>query len=213
VALCLCALIACSGKGRSSAIYHPDVGPFDENGDYVVALADAPVRKNANPISAPAPVTPRPAAQAPVQAIASNQARAPRPPRLFPTAVQNRRPAPIQTVSAPRSPRVTSGPVLIAQSPRAVASIPPSVPALVAAPAPAVRQAPPQPVQAPAPAPVSQPKPAAPAKKAPVRHVVRSSDTLYGLSRKYGVSVSAIQKANGLRGSSILTGSTLKIPR
>ena len=46
-----------------------------------------------------------------------------------------------------------------------------------------------------------------------VRHVVKPGDTLYSLSRKYGTTVSKIQKANGLRGTNIRDGSTLVIPR
>ena len=44
------------------------------------------------------------------------------------------------------------------------------------------------------------------------RHTVKKGDTLYGLSRKYGVSVSAIQKANKLSGSNIRLGASLVIP-
>lgn len=43
-------------------------------------------------------------------------------------------------------------------------------------------------------------------------HKVTASDTLWSLSRKYGTTVAAIQKANGLSSSLIITGSTIKIP-
>lgn len=64
----------------------------------------------------------------------------------------------------------------------------------------------------PAPKPVvkAKPKPAPPSTRS---HRVVKNDTLYSLSRKYGTSVSAIQKANGLSGSTIRLGQTLKIPR
>ncbi len=52
-----------------------------------------------------------------------------------------------------------------------------------------------------------------PLTKAPLRHRVSSTDTLYGLSRRYGVSVTSIQRANRLKGTTIITGSTLLIPR
>ncbi|MBN1446007.1 MAG: LysM peptidoglycan-binding domain-containing protein [Candidatus Omnitrophica bacterium] len=42
-------------------------------------------------------------------------------------------------------------------------------------------------------------------------HTVKKGDTLSGLSRKYGVSISAIKKANNLRSSNIVIGRTLKI--
>lgn len=43
-------------------------------------------------------------------------------------------------------------------------------------------------------------------------HVVVSGDTLFGLERKYGVSVKAIQDANNLKGSKINVGKKLFIP-
>lgn len=45
------------------------------------------------------------------------------------------------------------------------------------------------------------------------RHTVTSGDTLYGLSRRYGVSVGALKEANGLTGDVIRTGQALSIPR
>jgi LysM repeat protein len=44
-------------------------------------------------------------------------------------------------------------------------------------------------------------------------HVVASGDTLWGLSRKYNVSVADIKQANGLTGDTIMTGQTLRIPQ
>lgn len=47
-----------------------------------------------------------------------------------------------------------------------------------------------------------------------VTTTVKSGDTLYGLSKRYGVSVPAIQKANGMGSSTILRdGRTIKIPK
>lgn len=43
-------------------------------------------------------------------------------------------------------------------------------------------------------------------------HRVKSGDTLWGLSRRYGTSVAAIKRANGLRSDIIVDGKTLKIP-
>ena len=57
------------------------------------------------------------------------------------------------------------------------------------------------------------PKYRPPAKKSvPRYHVVRKGDTLYGLSRRYGKSISALQKANGIRGNGIRLGQRLRIP-
>jgi len=58
-----------------------------------------------------------------------------------------------------------------------------------------------------------KPKRITPKAKAPIVHRVVKGDTLYGLSRKYGASVSDIQTANGLKGSSISLGANLIIPR
>ncbi len=59
-------------------------------------------------------------------------------------------------------------------------------------------------------APVPAPKPAP--KPSTRYHKVASGDTLYSLSRKYRVSVSALQKTNGLSGNLIRTGQSLRIP-
>ncbi len=60
----------------------------------------------------------------------------------------------------------------------------------------------------------AQPKP--PVKKPISRsrsHTVVKGNTLYSLSRQYGVSVAEIQKANKLSGSTIKLGQVLKIPQ
>ncbi|MGY8640955.1 MAG: LysM peptidoglycan-binding domain-containing protein [Verrucomicrobiales bacterium] len=44
-------------------------------------------------------------------------------------------------------------------------------------------------------------------------HTVQKGDTLYGLSRRYGTSVTAIQSANGISGTTIGLGQTLQIPQ
>lgn len=61
----------------------------------------------------------------------------------------------------------------------------------------------------PAPAPVKAP----PVPKAPALHTVRSGDTLGRLAQRYGVSVGALQAANGISGTVIRVGQRLKIPR
>ena len=72
----------------------------------------------------------------------------------------------------------------------------------------------PNPKPAPKAAPKPKPKPK-PVKLKPrsIRHSVKKGDTLYGLARKYGTTVSKIQKANGLRGTKIFAGTSLLIPR
>lgn len=68
-------------------------------------------------------------------------------------------------------------------------------------------------VSKPAPKPVVKPKPKPKPKPVTVRHTVRKGDTLSGLARKYGSTVSKIQSANGIRGTVIRLGQTLTIPK
>ncbi|MGE9267910.1 MAG: LysM peptidoglycan-binding domain-containing protein [Verrucomicrobiales bacterium] len=89
----------------------------------------------------------------------------------------------------------------------------------------ATAAAPYQPVNPPAygqqqtytPAPETAYTPSAPATPAPAAgggsHTVVAGDSLWGISRKYGTTVEAIQAANGLEGTLIRTGQTLTIPR
>ncbi|MGJ8671729.1 LysM peptidoglycan-binding domain-containing protein [Rubritalea sp.] len=73
---------------------------------------------------------------------------------------------------------------------------------------------PPPPTVKPPTKPKTTPKVAAKPKAKPtVTHTVKRGDTLYGLSRKYGTSVSSIQKANNMRGTTIGLGQRLTIPR
>lgn len=45
-----------------------------------------------------------------------------------------------------------------------------------------------------------------------VSHTVVSGDSLWGLARKYGTTIEAIQAANGITDTTIRTGQTLTIP-
>ncbi|MQL80150.1 hypothetical protein Taro_012613 [Colocasia esculenta] len=54
--------------------------------------------------------------------------------------------------------------------------------------------------------------PAEPPPKAPQTVEIVQGDTLWGLSRKYGVPISEIKKANGLTGDTIYAGKKLVIP-
>jgi N-acetylmuramoyl-L-alanine amidase len=47
---------------------------------------------------------------------------------------------------------------------------------------------------------------------AAVSHKVKKGDTLFKLSRNYGVSIASIKNANGLRSDKILIGQVLRIP-
>lgn len=66
------------------------------------------------------------------------------------------------------------------------------------------------------PRPKPRPKPAVKAKpkrKPPIRHTVKKGDTLWAISRKYKTTVTAIQRANGLKGTNLKIGRRLLIPR
>ncbi len=54
---------------------------------------------------------------------------------------------------------------------------------------------------------------AKPKRKPPVRHTISKGDTLWGISRRYNTSVTAIQRANGLKGTHLKIGRRLLIPR
>ena len=77
----------------------------------------------------------------------------------------------------------------------------------------------PSPKPAPGPAIVDKknaPKPAVvPAKPVPAtaqNHTVKSGDTLFGISRRYNVSVDSLKKANNLRSDRLSLGQSIKIP-
>ncbi|MGJ8676165.1 MAG: LysM peptidoglycan-binding domain-containing protein [Akkermansiaceae bacterium] len=64
--------------------------------------------------------------------------------------------------------------------------------------------------------PKPKPKPVVKAKpkhKPPVRYTVKKGDTLWALSQKYNVSVTAIQGASGIKGTNLKIGSVLLIPQ
>lgn len=64
--------------------------------------------------------------------------------------------------------------------------------------------------------PKPRPKPTVrvkPKRKPPIRYTVKKGDTLWAISRRYKTSVTAIQRANGLKGSNLKIGRRLLIPR
>jgi len=63
------------------------------------------------------------------------------------------------------------------------------------------------------PKPTAKPKPKPKPKPSFTYHKVRRGDTLSGLARRYGTSVSRIKQSNRISGTVIRLGETLKIPR
>ncbi|MDP0492655.1 MAG: LysM peptidoglycan-binding domain-containing protein [Verrucomicrobiota bacterium JB023] len=219
---CALLLVACSDTGgsKSADIYHPDFGPFDENGDYIESLADAPVKKNHfSRKKAPEPKRKIEKKIEPKRVIVKKEKKkeTPKPVVLARTTSEPARRT--ITITQPASTRATqttyrastsssSRTTSAASKPTTVVSKPASQPK----PSPATRSTS-QPTSKPKPTPKPKAVVVKPKAKAPIRHRVTSSDTLYSLSRKYSTSVSAIQKANGLSGTTIITGSTILIPR
>lgn len=214
--LVIAGLVSCEGIG--GAVYHPDMGPFDENGDYVVALADEPVRRNQYAQSSVAQNREVERARE-RQLLAQNRAAeaqrkkqeqerqqllAQRQAQLAQRQAQEAQLAQAQqrqVQEAQRQQQAQAQRQLLAQQQSARASQ-----ERVISPSPrAIRPA----SVSPTPARTSSSS-TAPSFR---RHRVTSKDTLYSLSRRYGTTVGAIQRANGLRGTTIITGSSLKVPR
>ena len=100
-----------------------------------------------------------------------------------------------------------ASPVVVVASPT-VAVPPTSEPS---APASDVPTTPPTPVPTVTPSPTSAPT-ATPVSSARASYTVKSGDTLYGISRQFGVTVSALMDFNGLTSNVLHVGQVLRIP-
>lgn len=119
--------------------------------------------------------------------------------------------APVLASNTPPPPVVTPSPRPVSTTTTVINTRPqqPRTPTTTASkPKPAVTSAA---VQKPKPKPVAS-KPA-PKPSSSSRHTVRKGDTLYGIAKRYGTSVTAIQKANRMSGTVIRPGQSLVIPR
>jgi LysM repeat protein len=110
----------------------------------------------------------------------------------LPTLSRKETPRPVSTPPARNTPPPSRK---VAQSP------PPRPQSATSAPKPKPQAAAPKPA----------PKPAA--KPQPTRYVVKSGDNLSKIAARHGSSVTAIQRANGIRGTMIHPGQRLTIPR
>ncbi|NIP95786.1 MAG: LysM peptidoglycan-binding domain-containing protein, partial [Akkermansiaceae bacterium] len=191
----LTALLAgCGSSDISATSYNPGYGPFDENGNYVEAWADKPAKKHwwSRKPATPEAAGPAPASGTKPVLLAGNSPRSrsrevetrPQASRGGPMASLNRA-APVNRPPAPKpaSPPSSSPP----SSSRPPTTTPPSTSPPPVSPTPSSR-----------PKPKPLPVKVSPGKPATIRHTVRKGDTLYSLSRRYGTSVGAIQKANGI---------------
>lgn len=185
-------LASCSDKGTPA--YNPEVGPFDEDGNYIEAWADNPPKKKASSTSWK---TPAPAK------------------RKEPKTSSWKKPKPIVWGSGSwktKKAETPAPPVVVPARPQVVSRPKPVVTPPRPRPEPVVVRKP-----APKPVPVVKPKPKpkpAPVKVTPKlrRHTVAKGETLYSLSRRYGVTVRDIQKANGISSTTIRDGQSLAIP-
>lgn len=192
VALAL-ALTSCPNSGGPGG---GAVGPYDAQGNYVEAWADDPskwrhpardVAKNDLP---PPDVTPLPSSGSKPE-ILLPPTRPTTPDRTIASnSTSTPKPTATRTTSTrPTATRTTSSRPTSTAS-RSTTSKKPTV------------------------AKTTKPKPKPkPAVAKTTRHTVRKGDTLSGLAAKYGTSVSAIQKANGISGTMIRDGKSLVIPR
>ncbi len=191
---------ACGGGGGVSENHSnrglvPGVGPFDKRGNYVEAWADDKskgVAWRADRVAG--------APDEPKKEVAKTKTTPP--PKI-------KTPAPV-VASYKTPPRNTRRETATYQrirsnSPAVASTVAPRKPSATRRPTTVAQTKP------------SPPKPKAvkvkPKHKSPIRYTIKKGDTLYGLSRKYKTSVSAIQRANGLKGTNLRIGRKLLIPR
>ena len=182
-------LVSCGGGGgtniTSSGASNPGYGPFDRNGNYIEAWADKPAKKHRwARTGSSAPVR----EELPAVASRTVEKKAKKPTVARPTEVA----------------KLTRPTTVTPPTPVPVRTYTPPPP-----PKPVVYTPPPTPKPKPAP----KPKPVKPKAPPPIRHAVAKGDTLYSISRRYNTSVITIQRANGIKGSTIRLGQTLLIPR
>jgi len=178
-------LTSCGNSG--SAEHIAGTGPFDSQGNYIEAWADNPAKW-------------RKPSRAPENPASSSQiARNDQPP-------MNSNPLP-QNVPAVRTSRTVPLPQVDAVTPVLVKRKPqPSSQARVVK-----TLEKPKVVSKPKPKP--KPKPKVKPKPAPKRYVVKSGDNLSSIASRNGTSVSALQRANGIKGTIIRPGQSLTIPK
>ncbi len=189
--LCSCGSNSNSVKVPKTDGFQQNHGPFDSNGNYVEKWADSPPKRrfiaSKKPGRSISTVKPKARVKEPKKIAPVPTKKAYTPPK------QSYTPPPKRTYTPPKkqytAPKKTYTPPKKTVKPTPKKVTPKPVPKKAA------------------------PKRITPKAKAPIIHRVVKGDTLYGLARKYGTSVSSIQTANGLKGTSISLGTSLIIPR
>ena len=158
-------------------------GPFDARGNYVEAWADNPSKWRSGSSEIVEAEPDRPAANVPVV-----------PP---PVLAANATPKPAETrtttVYRPKTTTV-SNPKPKASTAGSSSKPKPKAKAVVVKPK-------------------IKPKAVVKSKPRATRHTVRSGDSLYAIAKRYGTTASAVQRANGLKGTTIRPGQSLAIPK
>ncbi len=197
LASCLALVTSCGSRSGGGSLYDPGYGPFDKEGNYLEKEADKPARQKR-----------RAGFSGKSKSIAKTELvkeKKPEPPKKE-TVTKSSKPSSSSSSSSKKPAKTTSVKKPTAKpKPKPVAKPKP-------APKPKAKPTPkPKPKAKPAPKP--KPKPKIVAKPQSTFHRIVKGDTLYSISRKYGTSTSAIQKANGMQSTTILLGTTLRIPR
>ena len=188
-------LTHCAGKGYKAASYSSEKlatpthnmsqrdYPFDADGDYRKDwVKNGSTRPGSGNVGSKRPSASSSSAPASSSTVAANTRTATAPTRSSSSS---------SSTSAPRTispPRTTTVPAARSSSTSTTTY---------------------RPAPAPAPKPKPKPKPTPP----PARyHKVEAKQTLWAISQKYGVTVAALQRANGLSGTLIRPGQSLRIP-
>lgn len=215
----LAALLSPScNNATSNTGTHPGYGPFDSRGNYVEELADSPSRwgraaKSSPPVpqneqallagndNPPANLTPlssggssrKPSSGTADLAVAGPPPVVKRSSETVKSSATKPKPAdaPVRTVSKPKP-----DPTVVKATPKTKSKPGPVVVKATSKPKTKSKTV------------ASKPRPSS-----STRVVVKKGDTLYALALRHNTSVSAIQKANGIKGSNLTIGKSLTIPR
>lgn len=201
----LAALISSScNNATNNTGTHPGYGPFDSRGNYVEELADSPPSRWGRAAKSPPPVPQN------EQALLTGNDN---PPANL---------TPLSSGDSSRKPSSAAADIAVAGPPPVVKRSTENVKSTTIKPKSADTQArtgskpkPEATVAKTTSKPKTKSKPVAskPQILPSTRVVVKKGDTLYELALRYKTSVSAIQKANGIKGSNLSIGKSLTIPR
>lgn len=215
----LAALLSPScNNATSNTGTHPGYGPFDSRGNYVEELADSPSRWG-RAAKSPPPVPQNEQAllagndNPPANLTPLSSGGSSRKPSSGTADLAVAGPPPVvkrssETVkSSTTKPKPADAPVRTVSKPKPDPTVVKATPKTKSKPGPVVVKATSKP-KTKSKTVASKPRPSS-----STRVVVKKGDTLYALALRHNTSVSAIQKANGIKGSNLTIGKSLTIPR